>query len=204
MHILKNKKIVSRQMLAALDDAGLVLEEARRLSRETVEEAREEARRIRDDARREGFEQGKAEATQIICQARRRREAMLKALERDIIDLAVEAAALLVSRARELDPAVVAEVYGNALARLPSAGRIRLRVSPLDFETARTLLAGGALGAAAGGAIEVERDGAVAEGGCIVESDAGKVDARLETQLEAIRSGLTNELETGDEGGPRP
>jgi len=204
MHILKNRKIVSRQMLAALDDAGLVLEEARRLSRQTVDEAREEARRIRDDAQREGFEQGKAEATQILCQARRRREAMLKAFERDIIDLAVEAAALLVRRARAMDPAVVAEVYGNALARLPSAGRIRLRVSPADFETARALLAGGMLGAAAGGAIDVERDGAVSEGGCIVESDAGKVDARLETQLEAIRSGLTKELEAGDESESRP
>jgi flagellar biosynthesis/type III secretory pathway protein FliH len=41
--------------------------------------------------------------------------------------------------------------------------------------------------------VGVEVDPAVERGGVVVESDLGRVDARLDAQLEALRRALTEE-----------
>jgi flagellar assembly protein FliH len=42
--------------------------------------------------------------------------------------------------------------------------------------------------------IVVESDEDISRGGCVVESDQGKVDATIETKLEKIQDQLFNEI----------
>jgi len=184
MRLLKDRKIVKKDFLRALEQGDEVIGRADRIARDIVDEARSEADAIRHAARRDGFESGKAEAAGIILSAGRARDALLKKFEHDVIDLAVEAASMIVQKTRELDPAAVREVYRRALAVAESSGPIKIRVAPGDYETALALTGEDIEPA---WSLSIIRDETVGEGGCIIESDMGVIDARLETQIKAVR-----------------
>jgi flagellar assembly protein FliH len=76
-------------------------------------------------------------------------------------------------------PELVATVAAQAVeAVLLSARHIRLHVNPADLQ----LVQQGAADALAARGARLMADAAVARGGCIVESDLGRVDATIETR----------------------
>ena len=187
MQIIKQKKVLKKEFLRALREGDEIIDKARLMARDIVAEAGNEAGRIRSEAETEGLEQGKAQATEIILAAGMQKERMLARLEKEVIELALRAAAAIIEASRQLDPLVVAGVYRKALASLEGSDEITLRVSPEDIEAARAFLE---REEKIPGRVRIVKDGAVSPGGCIVESETGSVDGRIETQLEAIRRAL--------------
>jgi type III secretion protein L len=187
MRLLKDRKMLKKDFLRALGQGDEVIDRAEWIARDIVDRARSQADAVRQAARREGFESGRADAAGIMLSAGRERDALLKTFEDDVIDLAVTAASMIVEKARELDPASVGEAYRRALALARPGGPIRIRVAPADYEAALALA--GEEGSRAW-SLSVMRDEAVSAGGCIVESDGGVIDARIETQIEAVRRAL--------------
>lgn len=79
--------------------------------------------------------------------------------------------------------ASVKEVVRRAI--LEDGGRLVIRVAPDDFE-----LLSVALKETSVDEVEIIPDSRVLLGGCLLESDRGILDARLETQIEHIRKAL--------------
>ncbi len=79
---------------------------------------------------------------------------------------------------------------------------LRLKVSPMDLETAEMLKAGiqQRLGEMRNLSVEPSADVA---GGCILESQWGAIDARLDTQLDGVLQALGGPLEGGTPNGNR-
>ena len=200
MKLLKNRKILKKEFLRALENGDEVVDEADRMAEHIVGEARQEAAVIRADAQKEGFELGKAQAVEIICKAERKKRASRQAMEEETIDLALATAASLVKKQIELNPETVTGLYRAALATLEPEGAITLRVSPSDLDAALSFLNVEKEGETIGQYVKVMGDDAIGAGGCIVESDAGIVDGRLETQLAAIRKAFTENLDAPDSG----
>jgi len=153
--------------------------------------ARAEADAIRDEARRAGETEGRAraEAELLELQLAARREAERIRVEAlpGAHALAARMAQKIVGRAIDLDPGVMAEIAAQALAAARArAGLVVLRVNPEDLamiEVQRPRLL-----AALTHAVElrVVADATVTRHGCVVDSPAGRLDARLETQLAAL------------------
>jgi flagellar assembly protein FliH len=110
--------------------------------------------------------------------------AQVEGLEDIAVAIGFEAAMKIVGNAlvtREGVRAVVAQ----ALSRVRSDERLLLRVSPRDFylllqQPGDTLMPGPQN-------VEMVPDDRIELGGCLVETATGTLDARLETQLEALR-----------------
>jgi len=153
--------------------------------------ARAEADAIRAEARRAGETEGRAraEAELLELQLAARREAERIRVEAlpGAHALAARMAQKIVGRAIDLDPGVMAEIAAQALAAARArAGLVVLRVNPEDLamiEVQRPRLL-----AALTHAVElrVVADATVTRHGCVVDSPAGRLDARLETQLAAL------------------
>ena len=153
--------------------------------------ARAEADAIRAEARRAGETEGRAraEAELLELQLAARREA--ERIRVEVLPgahaLAARMAQKIVGRAIDLDPGVMAEIAAQALAAARArAGLVVLRVNPEDLamiEVQRPRLL-----AALTHAVElrVVADATVTRHGCVVDSPAGRLDARLETQLAAL------------------
>lgn len=103
-----------------------------------------------------------------------------------VVSLAVEVARKIVRQEVTQDPALLLAWVREAAERLHGAGELVVRVNPADLELLRC--SGVAL-EGTGLRLRWVADSAV-DGGCVVESEAGVVDASLSTQLHILRERL--------------
>jgi len=184
-----------RVVPAAVVDAGAearaLLDQARRQAEALLDEARAAAAALRASAQRAGEAEGRAQAeaefTTTLIEARAEADQLRRAALRAAQTIAVRMAEKIVGRAIALDATAMADIARQALeAARARAGVVSLRVHPDDWaaiETARPALAARLAKAVE---LRVIPDAAVGRHGCVVESAAGRLDARLETQLGAL------------------
>lgn len=183
--------------------------DARAQAAAIVAAARAEADRLRasahaesEAARQRGYAEGcDAAAAQVlstVLAARAQAEEALIAARPTAVSLAARMAAKIVGQAVDTAPAIMAAIAAQALqAGRARAGRVKLRVHPTDraaLIAARPTLAAQL---AAGVALEIVDDPTVDRYGCIVETSAGRLDARLETQLALLEKALAGDGGTG-------
>lgn len=184
--------------------------EAEQTARQLVGEALAQAQSIEDEASQrgyqagfdQGFALGKAEGerqAQVQAQAEREvlrgdvacllahieaeRQRTWNTLEPEMIRLVFELARLVIKQEVEVSRDVCLGVVRNALRRVTESGTVRIRVNSEDLPTIRgnrdellTLVDNLRH-------LEIIEDRRVGVGGCIVETEGGNIDARLETQL---------------------
>ena len=127
-------------------------------------------------------------------------DAQLQALEQQMAQSVAQAAVLLARRvvraeidARPEQVVAVAEQAVNAV--LQSARQIRVLVHPDDH----ALVAEGAAEALQGRGARLLPHPGIARGGCLVESDLGQIDARIEARWRQAAAVLGSELAWGDD-----
>ncbi len=165
-------------------------------------EANAEAERIRERARAEGYEQGRAAGHQLGAGEIARAAGALgsaaeaigalrtdtaQAVEADAIDLALALAGKILAGALQARPELVVEVVQGALRRISDRRTITVLVNPADHETVRAAI--GELTARGSGVelCDVQADERVQAGAAIVRTAEGEVDASVQTQLERAR-----------------
>jgi len=155
---------------------------------EMLAEAEAEAAELRAAARAEG----EAEAAGLLVDARRQGRAIIDAAEGELTELALEIARKVLGRELALDPDAVGAVVARCLAAAGARQRIVARVHPEDLARVEATLP--RLRADAGAALLIaEADPTLARGDCVLETEAGQIDGRLETQLAAIGAALRDE-----------
>jgi flagellar biosynthesis/type III secretory pathway protein FliH len=171
--ILKGRGILGAEYLRTLET-----------SREVLEAAREGTRRIEDEARERGRLEGLASVAAVLVEAEAERSRWLEGARADLARLAIEVARALNARAADQDPALVADLCREAVARAAGARRLAVHVAPGDAHA----LAGLEWPVAA--AVEIVPDPRIAAGGCVVRTDLGTVDGRIETRLDDLAAAL--------------
>ena len=156
-----------------------------------VVDAEAEAARIVRDAEARAAEVLAEERARLEDEARalarvegeRARRAELDALAPQITRLALEVARRVVGEALAVDPDRVRDLVREALDRVRRASRVRVRVHPDDAPRLD------------GMSVEIVADGALRPGDCVVESELGDVDGRLEARFEAVERALSEASE---------
>lgn len=97
--------------------------------------------------------------------------------------LALETASRIVRERIELDDPVAARALSEAVAALPEIDGLTARLHPDDVSA----VSDGLSELIERQRIELKPDESIERGGCVVESRAGSIDARLETAIEAVR-----------------
>jgi flagellar biosynthesis/type III secretory pathway protein FliH len=119
----------------------------------------------------------------------------LAAEEGAVVTLACEVARTVLGREAATGEDVLRDVTRRALGQVRRARLVALRVHPDAVEATRRAVGQWFPEGMAVEEVVVIGDEAVSPGGVVVESELGRVDARLERQLEEIARIL--------EGGPR-
>jgi type III secretion protein L len=164
-----------REMVAAAET------EARRI----VAEAESARARLFAEATESGRVEGQTRAAAAITGAALVRDRILRDADREVIALALAVARKVLGREVASAPEAVANLAAAALAEARERREVVLRVSPADVATIRA--AEGRLAAALARApLEIREDPSLERGAAIVDTEAGRIDARVETQLEAI------------------
>lgn len=178
--------------------------EARRTADRMLQQAQERSLTVEREAYEKGFAQGekagmelankKAEALLQRYQASlaefaRLRGDILLRIEKDVVRLAVAIAKKIVHREVHADPEIILTMTRIALTRIGEKSMVTIHLNPADFKF--VLDNKSRLGTASELAgITLVEDGAVSRGGCLIDTEMGSIDARVDEQLREIEHGL--------------
>jgi flagellar assembly protein FliH len=199
------RKTNEAQMLKqqAQDEADKIIEAARQKageieasSRSAFETERREAEESGRLAGREaGFTEGKAEVERLIQRtqtvlerAQNKRAEILAEIEQEVIDLVLLISRKVIKVISENQRNVVISNVVQALRKVKGRGNIIIHVNMADVKLSTehvkefiTLVEGAK-------SIQVVEDTTVDQGGCVIETDFGEIDARISSQLRELET----------------
>jgi flagellar biosynthesis/type III secretory pathway protein FliH len=194
--------IIDRDTYEARSDAQQIRERAAQQADDLVAEkqaeldtllaeAREEAISIKEKAREEGYKEGKEagaeELSALVLRSSQRFASIEEELVPQLTELAVSIARRVLGKELEFHPEAVVEIVKHALAEKARQRReISLRVHPDDLAVIREHRAELLEILSRTKEIAIREDPSVERHGVIIETDAGIIDAQLETQLAAF------------------
>lgn len=172
----------------AVVPAAIVNAEDRAQAR--LRDAEAEAERLCEQARVRGAEAASEELAHELVRLARAHEQAVAALEPQLIEIALQAAKSLVRAELQARPEQVQAIVSPLLERLRRARRLRIRVHPDDRAALEPCMQ--ALRERDPRPLElaIETDPQLSRGGCVVQSEIGTLDARVETQLAALARAL--------------
>ena len=185
-------QVLKRGAVERLEGLAEAVDEAQRRSEAIVEEARREATEIRDAAREEARSEAYRELADEIRTVRERYRGIQREAEEDTVALAMRVAERIVGRELETRPELVRQMVADSLEHVRGKRHVVVEVHPKDLEELES--GGDALEEAGDGArLYFEPNDEISRGGCVIESDTNRVDARLEVQLERLYEALVGE-----------
>jgi flagellar assembly protein FliH len=208
--ILQDAEQTAQEILRqAREEAAQIRQDAEREIEEWWNARRAEDETIVQSARDAGYEEGyKAGAMQAESDLRSEWEERLKEAEK-LLDLAYETKEKVIAEAEvfvvelscaiaekligaqlEKQPELAIRMFAQALARRQEQGVITLCVAPSQFEFVQAAKHELALSLDSQAELKIMPDASVGEGGCVIRSSYGSIDARIDTQLSAIRAEL--------------
>jgi flagellar assembly protein FliH len=162
----------------------------------------EEARRAFDGGRERGREEAREAERETLVSARRQeeqrmagvmesftaaRERYLRAVEGEVVKLALAVAARILRREAQMDPLLLTGAVRVALGQLASTTEVKLRVPSSDLELWREAIAHLPNLAVKP---EVTAGDGLRLGECVIESNLGTVDLGIRSQLVEIERGF--------------
>jgi type III secretion protein L len=156
-------------------------------------EAEQEMQRVKESARDQGRKDGLAEAAEVLIRATALRDKIIASAEKEIIELAIMAAERIIDQEISSSPEIINAIVLPLIKRARRAKKVTLRVHPQDAPTLEKTAGEIAAEVDFTVAFQIEPDETITRGGCVVISDSGTFDARIEVQLESIARILQKE-----------
>lgn len=166
--------------------------------RNLISRAREEAQTIKESAAKEGYQAGLEQASEDISEVKNAITAFLSAKQEvfeyiapDILEISVDIAKKIIKREIQQDPSLILNNILEILKGLSKEEtKITLRVNPQQVALLKTELPELMSTAGLDAKVLVVPDEELMEGGCMVTTTNGVIDATIETQLSVISEAL--------------
>ena len=180
--------IIKSDTVDAKNEAQRIIERAQTEAAEIKHQADLEAEKLKDQAYQVGLEEGRnaaaSQLSELVSRSSVRLQQMEAQAEPQLRELAVVIARKVLGRELEFHPEAVVDIVKTALSEKARQRReIFLRVNPDDLQHIRERKAELLEVLSRAKEIGIREDPDVAVGGVIIETDAGIIDAQLETQL---------------------
>ena len=182
--------IIRKETYLSHRRAEQILQDAHLEAACVVEAAHQQRASVFEAARQEGYAAGLAEWNEILVRAWKSHDELLVQGERELVRLAIRIARKIIGEELSTNADAVLGIVREALRSVRHARILLIQVSPEDELTVRERV--DSFRSALGNIVEISvlADPALGRGGCIVESDAGIIDAQLETQLSSLEEAL--------------
>lgn len=178
-------RVVPGEVFDASRQAERIVDDARAEAEELVRRAREEADAIREQARAAGRNAAEQQAASLVADAHRSYDQALHRAEEDLVRLSVAAARRILGAELRLDPERMRHMVREVVARARRAKHATVRVHPDDVAAVQSLAE-----SMDPPPLTVTADPSLDRGDCVLTTDLGEIDARLDVQLAALARAL--------------
>ncbi|WP_294427956.1 flagellar assembly protein FliH [uncultured Treponema sp.] len=214
------------------DQAQIVKNEAERSAQEIIKKAQDEAAKILEDARteqenlkkngydegytkgrEEGYSEGQGEVERLVERTHKileavmaRREEILNETEQQIVELVILMTRKVVKIISENQKSVIMANVLQALKKVKARGNVTVRVNMADVKLTTEHIQDFIKQIENVQGITVIEDSTVDKGGCVVETDFGAIDARIQNQLSELESAILeiSPVKTISKNEPKP
>ena len=160
--------------------------------RNLISRAQEEADSIKETAAKEGYRAGIEQAESDIIALRSKiadfissKQEVFEFIAPDILEISVDIARKIIKKEVEQDPQVILNSIVDVMRTLSKEEpRITVKLNPLQVDLVKTELPEYI------SSMGIDAKITVIEGGCILNTNNGIVDASIDTQLEIIKEAL--------------
>lgn len=120
--------------------------------------------------------------------------------EQDVVRMETETVRLALAIAKKIigteasQGTIITNVVQKAMQEVADPRFPTLRLNPKDIETIRKFKDGGLAGNEMTTALQLQEDAAILQGGCIIETKLGEVDARIDQQIKIVEERLIAQL----------
>lgn len=220
--ILRDAEAVAEaELTRAKEESAAIRQEAEAEIEKWWQERRSHDLQAEEEAAQRGFEKGflqgqeqaeaqvlesydglLAEARTVLEQAYDMKRQIIQESEPFLVELSTAIAAKIIQQELSLNPQWIIGMTRSVLARKREKGAITLCVSPKQFAYIRDARDELLLALDSQAELQILPDSTVGDNGCVVRTDFGSVDARVETQLKEIKNALQSlsaQLPEGDE-----
>ena len=178
----------------AQDEIELMLRQARMKAAEIEKEAYEKGF---SEGERAGRETGEKmveavlkQYTQTLEELKGLRRNLLSGSEREVVRLSLEVAKKVVKREVSVDEELILALVKVALNRLADQSVMTVRVNPKDGQSILHFRESPGHRDSWHDGIKLVEDPLITRGGCLIETDSGVIDARVEEQFREIEKGF--------------
>lgn len=194
---IRRTPIIDKDTFEARSEAKEIRDRAKAEANKLLQDAREEANQIREQAREEGYSTGRSdgasELTEAITKASARLSDVEEQLTSQLTELTVAIARKILGQELQSKPEAVLQIVKNALAeKARQRQEINLRVNPEDWALIRENKSQLLDVLSRAKEIGISEDPDVERYGVIIETDAGTIDAQLDSQLAVFERILEN------------
>ncbi|MBQ3311347.1 hypothetical protein IJG72_04645 [bacterium] len=166
--------------------------------RNLISRAQEEADTIKETAAKEGYKAGLAQAEEDISELREKisdfisaKKEVFEYIAPDILEISVDIARKIIKRELEQNPQIILDSIIDVMSNISrEESKITIKLNPLQVDLVKEELPKYISSMGVEAKINIIADDLIEEGGCILNTNNGIVDASLETQLEIIKEAL--------------
>ncbi|HZG76746.1 MAG TPA: FliH/SctL family protein [Paenibacillus sp.] len=218
--VIDDAKTAAEELLqSAADEANRILNEASAQVETWWDERRLEDLRVVEESRQSGYEAGYREglrqsetemfekydsllqeARHLVEEAHHVKERVISEAEPFLVELATAVAKKIIGEHLAVDPEWTKAQVKRTLERRREKGLITLCVAPSQFSKMQDARAELTLAVDSEAELVIVPDATVDEGGCVVRTSFGSIDARIDTQLSELKAALMEVAAEADEG----
>lgn len=132
---------------------------------------------------------------EALLQLNNIRKETYQEIEKEVVELALAIARQVICQEITLNRDIVVCVAREALAKVEDPGRIKIKMSPSDLKFIKETRSQLSDLMQNVDNVTLEAEENIQSGGCIIETDLGEIDARIERQLQAVEESFRNAME---------
>jgi type III secretion protein L len=188
VHPAEDEKVIPAEEFSTLMEALEILERAKEDAEHYKKKIEEECVQLKEKAHQEGFAEGLQKFNEHLIHFDRQIRLLRIDLQKQILPLALKAAKKIVGEQLNLNPETIVEIVIQTLAPITQNHRFTIYVNKADKEILeaqkpkiKSILEHVQV-------LTIQERNDVSQGGCIIETESGIINASIENQWRALES----------------
>lgn len=186
VHIAPDKKKIPAAEFSKLVEAKTILEKVKEEEIQYRKIVSQECEMIKEQAETAGFETGQQQWNKQVQLLDKEIKVIRAEIENSMVPLALTAVKRILGRELKTDPDTVVDIISTALKAVIQHKKIKIFVNPSDLKTVEASRARIRDLFERLDSLSIVPREDIEEGGCIIETEAGIINAQLESQLKAL------------------
>jgi flagellar assembly protein FliH len=127
---------------------------------------------------------------EAILEMGRLKSALYSQVEREVVKLSVEVAKKIVHREIQADKEIIQTLVKVALSHVAEKSAVTVRINPVDYNYILEHKTELSQGEQNGREIVLLADKTIERGGCLIQTECGDIDARIEEEFREVERGF--------------